>query len=81
MVYIYFLASSYTDFFYKKNAQNDIIGIYSMDGTQIARYTYDAWGNQRVEYLDNNAKFVAIEDDFMYNQLHLHLQPYLFQPE
>lgn len=56
-----------SDFFYKKNAQNDIIGIYSMDGTQIARYTYDAWGNQRVEYLDNNAKFVAIEDDFMYN--------------
>ena len=33
------------DFYYKKNAQNDIIGIYSTSGDEIARYEYDAWGN------------------------------------
>ena len=55
------------DFYYKKNVQNDVIGIYSTQGTQIARYSYDAWGNQFVEYLANNGKYVAIEDDFMYN--------------
>ena len=55
------------DYFYKKNAQNDIVGIYSTEGKQIARYSYDAWGNQKVEYLNNSGEFVAIEKDFEYN--------------
>ena len=36
-----------SDFFYKKNAQNDIIGIYNSEGKEIAKYYYDAWGNQK----------------------------------
>ena len=32
------------NYFYKKNAQNDIIGIYDASGTQIVEYNYDAWG-------------------------------------
>lgn len=35
------------DFFYKKNAQNDIIGIYDQYGNLIIKYYYDAWGNQK----------------------------------
>ena len=57
-----------SDFFYKKNAQNDIIGIYASDGKLIARYFYDAWGNQKSQYFDeSNNKFVDISNDFMYN--------------
>lgn len=62
------------DYFYKKNIQNDIIGIYSTDGTQIAQYTYDACGNQKIEYLQNMvqnsnniAKFVELPTAFKFN--------------
>ncbi len=33
------------DFYYKKNVQNDIIGIYDYNGKEIIQYVYDAWGN------------------------------------
>ncbi len=46
-----------------------VIGIYSTEDEQIARYSYDAWGNQIVEYLNNEGKFVAIEKDFEYNNI------------
>jgi len=35
---------------YKKNAQNDIIGIYNSDGKLIVTYDYDAWGMQTLSY-------------------------------
>ena len=31
-------------YFYKKNLQGDIIGLYNSDFEQIVTYTYDAWG-------------------------------------
>ena len=31
-------------FFFDKNLQGDIIGIYNADGEKICTYTYDAWG-------------------------------------
>ena len=33
-----------TEYIYKKNIQNDIIGIYDNNGQEIVKYTYDAWG-------------------------------------
>ncbi len=30
---------------YLKNTLGDIIGIRDSNGTQVATYTYDAWGN------------------------------------
>ena len=30
---------------YEKNTLGDIIGIINSFGTQVATYTYDAWGN------------------------------------
>ena len=56
-----------TDYYYKKNAQNDIIGIYSTDGTQICKYFYDAWGNQVVKYLNSSGEYVTIEAGYQYN--------------
>ena len=47
------------NYVYKKNAQNDIIGIYSTDGTQICKYFYDAWGNQVVKYLNSSGEYVS----------------------
>ena len=36
-----------TDYFYKKNIQGDIIGIYDGTNTLICKYIYDAWGNKK----------------------------------
>lgn len=33
-----------TEYYYVKNAQNDIIAIANADGSVIANYYYDAWG-------------------------------------
>ena len=32
-------------YYYKKNAQGDIVAIIDGDGVEVAGYTYDAWGN------------------------------------
>ena len=32
-------------FFFEKNLQGDIIGVYNSTGKRIGTYTYDAWGN------------------------------------
>lgn len=33
-----------TDYYYLRNAQNDIIGLIDTEGTPVVRYTYDTWG-------------------------------------
>lgn len=42
-----------------------------MDGTQIVHYTYDAWGNQKVEYLatsgEKKGQFVDISEILYHN--------------
>lgn len=55
------------DFYYKKNAQNDVIGIYSSDNKEIARYEYDAWGNCVVKYLQDDGTYAIIDNDYSYN--------------
>ena len=39
-------------YYYKKNYQGDVIGIYNNNGEEIATYEYDAWGNI-LNVLDN----------------------------
>ena len=53
-----------SDYYYKKNIQNDIIGIYSTNGTQIARYDYDAWGNCIAKYLQDDGSYANIESGY-----------------
>ena len=36
-----------TEYYYVKNAQNDIIAIADADGSVIANYYYDSWVKQR----------------------------------
>ena len=56
-------------YYYKKNLQGDIIGLYNSAMVLIAKYEYDAWGNHIVKYLDNSGNFVATETDFCYNDI------------
>ena len=32
-------------YYYLKNLQGDVVGIYNTTGTMVVRYNYDAWGN------------------------------------
>ena len=36
------------NYFFQKNLQNDIIGIYNESNNLVARYEYDSWGNHKV---------------------------------
>ena len=42
----------YDRYFYRKDAQGNIIALIDINGTILARYIYDAWGNHKV--VDNN---------------------------
>jgi len=46
-------------YFYRKNAQNDVIAILDNTGDTVVKYVYDAWGNHKI--LD--ASGVEITDD------------------
>ena len=37
-------------YYFRKNLQGDVTGIYDASGTKIGEYTYDAWGNCSVTY-------------------------------
>ena len=56
-----------TDYYYKKNLQGDIIGIYNNNLQLIAKYTYDAWGNHKISYLENGV-FVDFIPTNSYNE-------------
>ena len=32
-------------YFFEKNLQGDVVGIWNQNGTKVVTYTYDAWGN------------------------------------
>ena len=37
-------ANTFQNFFFEKNLQGDIVGIWNQSGTKVITYTYDAWG-------------------------------------
>ena len=56
-------------YFYKKNIQNDIIGILNSENKLICKYEYDAWGNHTTKYLGNDDNFIAIYENLVYNYI------------
>ena len=56
------------NYYYKKNLQGDIIGIYDNNLQIIAKYDYDAWGNHKISYLDNGI-FVDFAETNSYNEI------------
>ena len=55
-----------TNYYYKKNLQGDIIVIYDNDLNEIVKYNYDAWGNHKISYLENDV-FVDFAETNSYN--------------
>ncbi len=58
-----------TDYFYKKNIQGDIIGIYDNTNILICKYIYDAWGNHVCRILSNNGEYIDNSDNETYNYI------------
>ena len=53
------------EYVYKKNIQNDIIGIYDINGNQLVKYVYDAWGNHKTFVLyQGNFVDISLENDY-----------------
>ena len=46
------------DYYYRKNVQGDILGIFTSSGAIVAKYAYDAWGNHKV-YDANNIEVAS----------------------
>ncbi len=42
------------DYFYRKNLQGDVIGIYTSSGAKVVSYVYDAWGNHKIYDANGN---------------------------
>ena len=46
-------------YFYRKNAQNDIISLLDNSGTVVVKYKYDAWGKCQTTVVDSSATTIA----------------------
>ena len=57
-------------YFFEKNVQGDIIGVYNSTGKKIGAYTYDAWGKCSLSGANGNTiledKVVAFYNPFRY---------------
>ena len=57
-------------YFFEKNVQGDIIGVYNSTGKKIGAYTYDAWGKCSLSVANGNTiledKVVAFYNPFRY---------------
>ena len=53
-----------TEYIYKKNIQNDIIGIFDNNGHEIVKYLYDAWGNCITKYLQDDDSYATIDSGY-----------------
>ena len=58
-------------FFFEKNLQGDIIGVYNSTGKRIGTYTYDAWGNFNYSFASGNT---ALE-----NRIVFRLNPFRYR--
>ena len=50
---------NYLRFFFEKNLQGDITGVYNEEGQKLLTYCYDAWGNISPIYSNGNASIMA----------------------
>ena len=70
-------------FFFDKNLQGDIIGIYNADGEKICTYTYDAWGVCELNgvsgvTLSAVENYVAVNNPFRYRGYYYDTQTGLY---
>ena len=69
-------------YYYKKNIFGDIIGIYDENRVLLVKYTYDAWGNQKVLNPDgtenNSAVFIGNINPFRYRSYYFDIETGLY---
>ncbi len=53
-------------YWFERNLQGDIVGVYNKSGTKLISYTYDAWGNFTTTYYNNGASTTAVKNPFRY---------------
>ncbi|MDP4147170.1 MAG: hypothetical protein Q8936_22290 [Bacillota bacterium] len=50
------------EYYYIRNAQGDIIGLFNKTGTQVVSYTYDSWGKPYVTDAERNDASDTVKD-------------------
>ena len=58
-------------YFYRKNAQNDIIALLDSNGSVVVKYKYDAWGKCHTIVVDSTANTIAELNPFRYRSYYL----------
>jgi RHS repeat-associated protein len=53
-------------YFYRKDSQQNIVGILDNSGKVVVRYTYDSWGNHDITVLDSSCEQLANLNPFRY---------------
>ena len=53
------------EYYYVRNAQNDIIGLLDNSGTEVVRYTYDSWG-KLISTIGSLASTLGVKNPYRY---------------
>ena len=56
----------YDLYFYEKNLQGDVIGIYDETGTKVVEYIYNAWGEVTTKYLTTQSLTALYQNPLRY---------------
>ena len=60
-------AGKFYTFWFERNLQGDIIAVYNEDGVKVCTYTYDAWGNVTLTWVNSLAtNLYAVYNPFKY---------------
>ncbi len=51
-----------SEYYYVRNGQNDIIGLFDSNGTRVVSYTYDTWGKPAITDTEKNDPNDTIDD-------------------
>ena len=53
------------EYYYIRNAQGDIVGLFDKNGTQVVSYVYDSWGKV-ISTTGTLASTVGVKNQYMY---------------
>ena len=53
-------------YWFEKNLQGDILGVYNSTGTKLVSYSYDPWGKVYIHYTSGGANTSAAKNSLMY---------------
>ena len=65
-------------YYYRKNAQNDIIALLDNSGNVVVKYKYDAWGKCLTTIVDSSATTIAELNPFRYRSYYLDTETNLY---